>query len=143
MKLQFIDHETEDSHIVFLGKLSFRYCNNFDGFLYTTFSTEEKNSQKIVKMLIDRLVPYIVCRKNAIILNLLVDPFFDELCTYLSAKPKIKKGKLYLIKKHIFKYLGNDFEHQCVLKAEGLLEGSEIYFQKKMHEKSKKMLEML
>ena len=143
MELKFIESKTEESYIIFLGKLAFRYNSNLDGPLYTTFSTEETNKLKIVEKLIDQLTPYIVCRKNAIILNLLVNPFFDELCTYLSAKPKIKKGKLYLLKKHIFKYLGDDFHHQCVLKLEGRLEGSEIYFQKNMYERSKKMLEML
>ena len=51
---------------------------------------------------------------------------------------KNQEGKTVSDKKHIFKYLGDDFEHQCVLKAEGLLEGSEIYFQKNCMKKARK-----
>ena len=83
-------------------------------------------------------LPLIINKKNTIILNLLANPFFDDLCDCLSKNSKISKSKINLIKKHIFSYLGD--ENTKRLFSDLAVEGAEIYMKKNMYERSKKML---
>ena len=84
------------------------------------------------------MTPLIVNKKNTIILNLLVNPFFDDLCDYLSENPKICKNKINLINKYIFSYLSN--ENTKRLYSDFDVEGTDIYINKNMYERSMKML---
>ena len=95
----------------------------------------------IVGVLIDQLLPIIVNKKNAIVLNLLVNPFFDILCDYLLKNSNIAKSKINLIKKHIFSYLADEYTKN--LFSDLSVDCAEIYIKHDMYIKSKKMLELL
>jgi len=87
------------------------------------------------------LIPIIINKKNTIILNLLVNPLFNELCDYLSSKPKISKSKIRLIKKYIFSYLGSELKK---IQNDNIhVIGSDIYRNQNMYERSKEMLKIL
>ena len=139
MEIKFVDYMSETSYVTLLAKITFKYCNNYDGRIYATYSVDDTNNN-IVETLINQLtpLPLIVNKKNTIILNLLVNPFFDDLCDYLSEKPKISKNKINLIKKYIFSYLSD--ESTKILFSDFVVEGTEIYINKNMYEKSMKML---
>ena len=139
MEIKFVDYMSETSYVTLLAKITFKYCNNYDGRIYATYSVDDTNNN-IVETLINQLtpLPLIVNKKNTIILNLLVNPFFDDLCDYLSEKPKISKNKINLIKKYIFSYLSD--ESTKILFSDFVDEGTEIYINKNMYEKSMKML---
>ena len=140
MEIKFVDYKSETSYIALLAKITFKYCNNYDGRIYTAYSIGDTNNNQI-ETLINQLTPLIVNKKNTIILNLLVNPFFDDLCDYLSENPKICKNKINLINKYIFSYLSN--ENTKRLYSDFDVEGTEIYINKNMYEKSKKMLKKL
>ena len=139
MEIKFVDYMSETSYVTLLAKITFKSCNNYDGRIYATYSVDDTNNN-IVETLINQLtpLPLIVNKKNTIILNLLVNPFFDDLCDYLSEKPKISKNKINLIKKYIFSYLSD--ESTKILFSDFVVEGTEIYINKNMYEKSMKML---
>ena len=139
MEIKFVDYMSETSYVTLLAKITFKYCNNYDGRIYATYSVDDTNNN-IVETLINQLtpLPLIVNKKNTIILNLLVNPFFDDLCDYLSEKPKISKNKINLIKKYIFSYLSD--ESTKILFSDFVVEWTEIYINKNMYEKSMKML---
>lgn len=137
MEIKFVDYKSETSYIALLAKITFKYCNNYDGRIYTSYSIGEASSN-LIETLINQLTPLIVNKKNTIILNLLVNPFFDDLCDYLSENPKISNNKINLIKKYIFSYLSD--ENTKRLYSDFDVEGAEIYINKNMYERSIKML---
>lgn len=139
MEVRFVDYKSETSYIALLAKITYKYCNNYDGRIYTTYSIDD-TSNNLVETLINQLnpLPLIINKKNTIILNLLANPFFDDLCDCLSKNSKISKSKINLIKKHIFSYLGD--ENTRRLFSNLAVEGAEIYIKKNMYERSKKML---
>jgi len=137
MEIKFVDYKSETSYIALLAKITFKYCNNYDGRIYTTYSIGDTNNN-LIETLINQLTPLIVNKKNTIILNLLVNPFFDDLCDYLSENPKICKNKINLINKYIFSYLSN--ENTKRLYSDFDVEGTDIYINKNMYERSMKML---
>lgn len=137
MEIKFVDYKSETSYIALLAKITFKYCNNYDGRIYTAYSIGDTNDN-LIKTLINQLTPLIVNKKNTIILNLLVNPFFDDLCDYLSENPKICKNKINLINKYIFSYLSN--ENTKRLYSDFDVEGTDIYINKNMYERSMKML---
>ena len=136
MEIKFVDYKSETSYIALLAKITFKYCNNYDGRIYTAYSIGDTNDN-LIKTLINQLTPLIVNKKNTIILNLLVNPFFDDLCDYLSKNPKICKNKINLINKYIFSYLSN--ENTKRLYSDFDVEGTDIYINKNMYERSMKM----
>ena len=140
MEFKFVDNKYDSTYVTLLAKITFKYCNNRDGRIYATYkgSITGKN---IAEVLISQLTPIIINKNNAIILNLLVNPFFDDLCDYLSKNPIINHSKIKLIKKHIFGYLGDEFTKKVF--SNSFVEGSDIYINKNMYEISKKMLEKL
>lgn len=143
MEFEFVNYKSELTYIILLPKLAFKYCNNPDGKIYTSYRGIEKNNE-LIEALINQLTPKIINKKNAIILNLLVNPFFDDLCAYLLKSNKINNinnSKIKLIKKYIFTYLCDDFTKKIY--SDLNVEGATIYANKKMYEKSKKMLEKL
>ena len=143
MKYKFVYDNSESTYAILLPKLTFSYCNEFEGIAHTTYSGSIDNNN-IIEELINDLTPVIITKKNAIILNLLVNPFFDQLCDYLSENPNISRYKINLIKKHIFSYLGDDFTYKLHLSLAHLpVDGANIYDEKNMYERSKKMLEVL
>ena len=140
MELKFVDCKSELSYVTLLPKITFKYCNNSDGKIYATYSMSTKDDD-IVGVLIDQLLPIIVNKKNAIVLNLLVNPFFDILCDYLLKNSNIAKSKINLIKKHIFSYFADEYTKN--LYSNLSVDGAEIYIKHDMYIKSKKMLELL
>lgn len=140
MQFEFVDYKSESTYIALLPRLAFKYCNNPDGRIYTTYKDIETNNE-LIETLINQLTPIIVNKKNSIILNLLVNPFFDDLCVYLSKSNKISCSRIKLIKKHVFKYLCDDFTRKIY--SDLNVDGSTLYTDKNMYEKSKKMLENL
>lgn len=140
MQFNFVDYKSDSTYVALLAKITFKYCNNYDGRIYTAFSIGDTN-ENIIETLINQLTPLLVNKKNTIILNLLVNPFFDDLCVYLSKNNKISCGKIKLIKKHIFSYLSDEFTKKIFTDLN--VEGATIYINKNMYEKSKKMLEKL
>ena len=120
MEFKFVDYKSETSYIVLLPKITFKYCNNYDGRIYTAYSIDDTNNN-LIETLINQLTPLIVTKKNTIILNLLVNPFFDDLCDYLSKNPKISKFKRNLINKHIFSYLCDEKTKQLFTDFDVLL----------------------
>jgi len=140
MQFNFVDYKSDSTYVALLAKITFKYCNNYDGRIYTAFSIGDTN-ENIIETLINQLTPLLVNKKNTIILNLLVNPFFDDLCVYLSKNNKISCGKIKLIKKHIFSYLSDEFTKKIFTDLN--VEGATIYINKNMYEKSKKMLEEL
>ena len=141
MKLKFVNYKSDSSHVVLLPKIAFKYCNNYDGRIYTTIDCGEKSNINIVEKLIEQLTPFIIGQKNCVILNLLVNPFFEELCSYLYTKPKIGHRKIKFLKKHIFSYLCDQRTKRMY--SDLAVEGAEIYIQKNMFEQSKDILEKL
>ena len=137
MEIKFVDYKSETSYIALLAKITFKYCNNYDGRIYTAYSIGDTNNN-LIETLINQLTPLIVNKKNTIILNLLVNPFFDDLCDYLSENPKICKNKINLINKYIFSYLSN--ENTKRLYSDFDVEGTDVYINKNMYERSMKML---
>ena len=140
MQFNFVDYKSDSTYVALLAKITFKYCNNYDGRIYTAFRIGDTN-ENIIETLINQLTPLLVNKKNTIILNLLVNPFFDDLCVYLSKNNKISCGKIKLIKKHIFSYLSDEFTKKIFTDLN--VEGATIYINKNMYEKSKKMLEEL
>ena len=138
MKFRFVDYKSDTTYIPLLGRLAFKYCKNRDGRIYATYSGSIIN-KNMVEVLIDNLTPIFINKKNAIILNLLVNPFFDDLCDYLSKNKKnINHSILKLINKHIFSYLADCFTMKVF--SDPVVEGSDIYSNKNMYERSKKIL---
>lgn len=140
MEVKFVDYKSETSYIALLSKITFKYCNNYDGRIYTAYSIDDTNNN-LIETLINQLTPLIVNKKNTIILNLLVNPFFDDLCDYLSKNPKISNNKSNLINKHIFSYLCDEKTKR--LYSDFDVEGTEIYINKNMYERSMKILKNL
>ena len=97
MQFEFVDYKSESTYIALLPRLAFKYCNNPDGRVYTTYKGIETNNE-LIETLINQLTPIIINKKNAIVLNLLVNPFFDDLCAYLSKNNKISCSKIKLKK---------------------------------------------
>ena len=137
MEIKFVDYKSETSYIALLAKITFKYCNNYDGRVYTTYRVGDTNNN-LIETLINQLTPLIVNKKNTIILNLLVNPFFDDLCDYLSENPKICKNKINLINKYIFSYLSN--ENTKRLYSDFEVERTDIYINKNIYERTMKML---
>ena len=82
MQLEFVDYKSESTYITLLPKLAFKYCNNLDGRIYTTYKGIETNNE-LIETLINQLTPIIINKKNAIVLNLLVNPLMIYVLTYL------------------------------------------------------------
>ena len=140
MDFSFVDYKSDLSYVPLLAKIAFKYCNNPDGRIYATYSLSGINDN-LVESLINQLTPLMFNKKNAIILNLLVNPFFDDLCDYLSKSPKISSRKINLIKKSVFSYLSDENTRRVYSDLE--VEGAEIYIKHNMYEKSKKMLTII
>jgi len=140
MEFGFVDYKSDATYVTLLPKIVFKYCNDRDGRIYATYNGGEVKNN-LIEILIGQLTPAIVNKKNAIILNLLVNPFFDDLCDYLSRNPKISYSKIYLIKKHIFSYLSDEYTKEVY--SDLAVDGAEIYIKQNMYKKSKKMLEEL
>ena len=141
MFFDFVDYKSDITYETLLAKISFPFCDNPDGRLYTVIKHNEIEPKKIVAKLIDKLTPFIFVRKNVIILNLLVNPFFEELCSYLNEKPNIGNSKVVLLKKYIFSYLSD--ERTKTMYSDLKIEGAQIYREKNMYEQSKEILQRI
>lgn len=141
MNLNFTDTKFEYTYIILLAKITFKYCNNPDGRIYTIIENANGSSYEIVRKLILELNPFIMNRKNVIILNLLVNPYFNELCLFIKHEKCFSKARLKIIKKYIFDYLAEDEVYNTYLTCN--LEGKEIYLGKNMYGISKEMLKIL
>ena len=139
MEFKFVDYKADSTYVPLLAKISFKYCNNRDGRIYATYSMSGANNT--IEILINQLTPVLGNKKNIIILNLLVNPFFDDLCDYLSKNPTMSYRKINLIKKHIFSYLSDEYTKK--LYSDLAVDGAEIYIKQNIYERSKKMLEKL
>lgn len=139
MKFEFVDYKTDLSYETLLAKITYRYCNNSDGRIYTTYKSSNANGKDIVEQLVSQLTPFFMNKKNAIILNLLVNPFFEELCNYMFTNLNINCGRKKLLKRYVFSYLCNDNTKKIYADIE--VEGALIYIGKNMYEKSKVILE--
>lgn len=140
MKFEFVNYKSESSYVTLLPKITFKYCSNYDGRIYAKYTMDTVNDN-IVRVLLDQLLPGIINKKNSIILNLLVNPFFDNLCKYLSTGANIAGSKIHLIKKYVFSYLSD--EYTKIVYSDLSVEGAEIYIKHNMYEKSKQMMELL
>ena len=141
MNIYFTKEKEINSYVVLLPKITFKYCDNIDGRIYVKYLLNNSSKENDVIELISQLNPLIMTKKNVAILNLLVNPFFDELCTCIKTKDLINKRKKRIIKKYIFNYLGCD-EANLVF-SDNNIEGAEIYRCKNMFEKSREMLEII
>ena len=133
--------KSESTYETLLAKITFRYCNNLGGTIYTRINLDEKNAESIIAELIEQLTPFFITKKNTIILNLLVNPYFEELCNYLLLNPRVNKNKIRLLKRHVFSYLCDNNTRRMF--SDPKVGGAEIYNQKSMYERSKRMLELL
>ena len=140
MDFGFVDYKSDLSYVTLLARITFKYCNNPDGRIYSVYKMNRTNNN-LVEILINQLTPLVLNRKNVIILNLLVNPFFDDLCDYLSKEHPISNGKINLIKKYVFSYLSDENTQRVY--SDLVVEGAEIYIKQNMYEKSKKMLKEL
>lgn len=140
MDFDFVDYKSDLSYVTLLAKITFKYCNNPDGRIYSVYKMNGTNNN-LVEILINQLTPLVLNRKNVIILNLLVNPFFDDLCDYLSKGHPISNGKINLIKIYVFSYLSDENTQRVY--SDLAVEGAEIYIKQNMYEKSKKMLKEL
>lgn len=141
MNIYFSEYKGEHSFEVLLPNISFIYCNNRDGRIYTNIISENKSALDTAKELISGLNPLFITKKSVIILNLLVNPYFEELCSIISDDTDLSKAKKRIIKKHIFKYLGSE-EARLVFSNRNV-EGCEIYNCKNMYSISNEMLRNL
>lgn len=141
MNIYFTNEKEINSYVVLLPKITFKYCDNIDGRIYVKYLLNNSSKENDVIELISQLNPLIMTKKNVAILNLLVNPFFDELCTCIKTKDLINKRKKRIIKEYIFNYLGCD-ETNLVF-SDNNIEGAEIYRGKNMFEKSREMLEII
>lgn len=141
MDIYFSWEKTSFSYDVLLSKISFKYCNNLDGRIYANIIRGNQSSIEVVKELINALNPIFLTKKNVIILNLLVNPFFDELCQAIKENTNISSLRKLIIKKNIFEYLGSA---ECKLTfLDEKVEGHNIYNSKNMYEISNVLKEIL
>lgn len=141
MKVYFTEEKLITSHIVLLGKISEKYVKTFEGLLFTNIITDNQPNIDVVKQLIDAINPFVLTKRTVIVLNLLVDPFFEELCLLIKERFKMSAFKKRIIKKYIFGYL-SDPMRKLVYSDPHVL-GHEIYNSKKMYEMSKIIKEMM
>lgn len=141
MHFDFVETKSDSSFYVFLGRPAFRFINNPDGRLFTTIDHTDGSNMDVVRQLIDQLGWCVLRKKNVLILNLLVDPYFDELCEYVRNTPSLKPYKKHMLKKYIFQYLADDSTAERY--HDGFCEGAPVYNAKKMDVRSKEMLELL
>lgn len=127
-----------------LPKSCFRYVKDiFDGKLYANIITDKKDNLEIATELINSLNPIIVTKKSAIILNLLVNPYFDELCYLVTNGKILSKWRIKILKKYVFKYLSSDLVYNSYsLFKDNVVEGSAFYKGKNIYNVSKSVLEM-
>jgi hypothetical protein len=137
MRLEYTDTK-EDNNIVILKRISYKYCNNKEGIIYTK-SLNDTND--IITKLIKNIRFCVLNKKNTIILNLLVNPYFDELIDYIKCGKLKSKRKLKFINKYIFKYLSNRYVN--ALNDSELFECSKIYKDKNMYLKSLEMTNLI
>ena len=144
MKLFFSDVKKETSYETLLPKSCFRYVKDiFDGKLYANIITDKKDNLEIATELINNLNPIIVTKKSAIILNLLVNPYFDELCYLVTNGKILSKWRIKILKKYVFKYLSSDLVYKSYsLFKDNVVEGSAFYKGKNIYNVSKSVLEM-
>ena len=79
MDFNFVDYKSDFSYVVLLPKIAFRYCNNFDGRIYTSINLDAEFDGNVVAKLIEKLNPFVITKRNAVILNLLVIKFSSNL----------------------------------------------------------------
>lgn len=140
MNIYFSQEKNAFSYDILLPKISFKYCNNTDGRIYANIIPNNKPSIEVVKELINALNPIIITKKTTIILNLLVNPYFDELCQVINEDYNVSSLKKTIIKKYIFEYLSSA---ECrLLFSNEKVEGYKIYNSKNMFEKSKAINEI-
>ena len=144
MKLFFSDVKKETSHEILLPKLCFKYVKDiFDGKLYTNIITDKKDNLEIATDLINCLNPLIVTKKSAIILNLLVNPYFDELCYLVTNGKILSQWRLKILEKHVFKYLSSDLVYKSYSSfQDNAVEGSKFYKDKNIYNVSKSIIDM-
>lgn len=141
MKLYFSKEKNENSFEVLLPKISFKYCDNLDGRIYANIIDKDKTEIEVVQELIDELNPLIITKKTAIILNLLANPYFDELCQIIKKDGNMSIRKKSVLKKYIFGYLGSS---ECKMAfSNEKVEGYEVYNKKNMYMISKEILNLL
>ena len=141
MHFDFVETKSDSSFYILVGRPVFRFVNNPDGGLYTTINHTDGSKMDVVRQLIDQLGFCILRKKNVLILSLLIDPYFDELCEYVRNTPSLKPYKKHMLKKYIFQHLADDITAKIY--HEGFCEGAPIYNAKKMDVRSKEMLELL
>lgn len=140
MVFNFVNYKSDTSYITLLSKIAFKYCDNCDGRIYATYCINDI-SENAVEIIINQLTPFVINKKNSVILNLLVNPFFNDLCDYLSNNPKISINRINLIKKYVFSYLSD--ENTKIVYSDLDVEGADLYIKQNMYLRSKKMLERL
>lgn len=144
MKAYFTDTKDEDSYVILvLPEKVFRYCKTPDEKLYVKHSLDGVPRENAVIELISELHSFILTKRDVAILNLLVNPYFDELCEYMRTASDISKGKRKKIRKHIFEYLASPKANRIHSDPYigPYIAGTEIYKSKRMFERSKEILE--
>lgn len=141
MKLYFTNKKEINSFEVLLPEISFKYCDNPDGEMYAMIVTDIKSNYDIAKELIHELNSLLLSKKSVIILNLLVNPYFDELCMIISNCNDLSKRKKAIIKKYVFSYLSSDKANYIFSIPN--IRGNEIYKKKNMYLISKKILSFI
>ena len=68
MDFGFVDYKSDLSYVTLLSRITFKYCNNPDGRIYSVYKMNRTNNN-LVEILINQLTPLVLNRKNVIILN--------------------------------------------------------------------------
>ena len=147
MVIKFIDRKTPDSYFTLLPKTAFiRYCNNPDGLLFAEIKDAPLSKEQAALELTEMLrTCFFLTKRDCVILSLLTDPYFDELCILLKRKDYLlDKRKLRKICKYLFGYLASDSAEKAFndpyLGPDVIIAGSQVYREKTMHLVSREML---
>ena len=140
MDLNYTNQKTLESYPVMLPKASFRYCSNPDGLLFAEIKDAPLSKEQTALELTEMLrTCFFLTKRDCVILSLLTNPYFDDLCTLLKRKDHlIDKRKVRKIYKHLFRYLSDD--STAKMYDNPIFAGSQIYKEKNMHLISKEMM---
>jgi len=143
MKVEFAYRWSDDVYDIMITKIINPVLMDHDGNLFTRIIDPLETSEQIIEELFRQLAHrHIVTRKVAVILNLLVNPYFDETCEYVKTHyGELPKNVKRFLRKYIYSFLADDFQRK--LWSMGPTVGSVIYHRKCMYEKSKEMLKLL
>lgn len=143
MKVDFAYRWSDDVYDIMVTNIINPALMDHDGNLFTKIIDPLETSEQIIGELFLQLSHrHIVTKKVAVILNLLVNPYFDETCEYVKTHySELPKNVKRFLRKNIYSFLTDEFRRK--IWSMGLSVGSVIYHDKCMYEKSKEMLKLL